>query len=184
MTSIRFRRPVALGLVLSFAFLLAPAGTIAAEPGVVVGRVLATDGVTPLPGVVVSLVDEKSKAVYASAPSSARGTFEAQAPAGDYRVVAESGKGAYLAGGAVRVAAGANPPVALMLQQAAGQEGTATPPPATPPPPASTMPTWAKWVIVGGIVVTGGLVVAAVTDDADEPQASPSGGGNGGGEGK
>jgi len=180
MTSIRFRRPVALGLVLSFAFLLAPAGTIAAEPGVVVGRVLATDGVTPLPGVVVSLVDEKSKAVYASAPSSARGTFEAQAPAGDYRVVAESGKGAYLAGGAVRVAAGANPPVALMLQQAAGQEGTAT-----PPPPASTMPTWAKWVIVGGIVVTGGLVVAAVTDDADEPQASPSGGGNGGGgEGK
>ena len=122
MTSLSFRRSVALTVVFALALMIAPVSALAGEPGVVVGRVLANDGVTPLPGVVVSLVDNHSQAVFESQPSTERGTFEAKAPAGDYRVVAATPKGAFLASGAVRVAAGANPPVSLTLKQAAAAE--------------------------------------------------------------
>ena len=77
------RRYVASAVVLALAFVALPAPALAAAPGVVVGRVVATDGVTPLSGVVVSLVDKNSQAVFASQPSTERGTFQAQAPAGD-----------------------------------------------------------------------------------------------------
>lgn len=174
MTSLSYRRVTALTVVLALALMIVPVPAFAGDPGVVVGRVLANDGVTPLRGVVVSLVDNHSQSVYESQPSTERGTFEAKAPAGDYRVVAATPKGAFLASNSVRVAAGANPPVSLTLKQAAAAEPTGSTPPATPPPSSASnpLPTWAKWVIVGGIVVTGALVVDAVTSDDNETPSS------------
>jgi hypothetical protein len=174
MTLQTYRRTLALALVVSMALAIAPSPVLAAESGVVVGKVLAADGVTPLSGVVVSLVDSKSQQVFSSSPSSDRGAFETSAPAGDYRVVADTSNGAFLTAGAVRVAAGANPPMSLTLRQAAAQEPGTPPPPPPPATPPSTISPWAKWVIVGGIVVAGILVVDAVTSDDDEPVSSPS----------
>ena len=94
------------------------------------------------------------------------------APAGSYRVVAETPQGAYLASDAVDLSAGDNRPVSLSLNGAApnyqstsGAGGQQT--------KGGSLPTWAKWVIVGGIVVIGAAAVASVTSDDDETPASP-----------
>jgi hypothetical protein len=135
------------------------------------GKVLESDPPAPKAGVVITLVEPSSEKTYSSAATDADGLFRVDnAPAGSYRVVAETPQGAYLASDAVELAPGDNRPVSLTLNGAApnyqstsgagGQGGG--------------LPTWAKWVIVGGIVVIGAAAVASVTSDDDsETPASP-----------
>ena len=137
------------------------------------GKVLESDPPAPKAGVVITLVESSSEKTYSSAATDADGLFRVDsAPAGSYRVVAETPQGAYLAADAVQLAAGDNRPVSLTLNGAApnyqstsgagGQQSQ-----------GGGLPTWAKWVIVGGIVVIGAAAVASVTSDDDEQPASP-----------
>jgi hypothetical protein len=160
-----FRRVLAAGLLA--ALVAAIPSAAAAASGVLAGRVVAADGMTPLEGVVVALVDAKTQQTVVSATADAAGVFRASAPQGTYRVVAETKKGAYLTQGAVKVAAGANPPVSLTLKDAAVRQDPGAPPAGG----QDELATWAKWTIVGAIVVTGVLVVDAVADD--ESSATP-----------
>lgn len=129
------------------------------------GRVLDADGVTPLHGVVVNLLDGKNRVSFPSTPTDQRGMFEAEAPAGSYSIVAETARGAYLASGSVKLKDGRNAPLSLTLKQA-GPEGQA---PAGETPPGGTktgkLAPWAKWTIVGGIVVAGLLVIDSVSSN-------------------
>lgn len=135
------------------------------------GKVLESDPPTPMAGVVITLVDPSSEETFSSDETDDDGLFRVDnAPAGSYRVVAETPQGAYLASDAVNLSAGDNRPVSLSLNGAApnyqsGAGGQQT--------QGGGLPTWAKWVIVGGIVVIGAAAVASVTSDDDETPASP-----------
>ncbi len=167
MSFFRFRRAVAVGVIAALVLVIVPLPAAAGEPALLQGRVTAADGVSAMSGVVVTLVNERTRSTFASDPTNDRGAFQASAPAGSYRLVAETPKGAFLASGSVKLAGGENPTVSLALKEA--QEGEAGAPAAAAPPAAqSGMAPWAKWVIVGGIVVAGLLVIDAVSDD-EEP---------------
>lgn len=137
------------------------------------GKVLESDPPTPMSGVVITLVDPSSEETFSSEETDADGLFRVdKAPAGSYRIVAETEQGAYLAGNAVDLTPGENRPVSLTLngaapnyQSTAGAGGQQS--------QGGSLPTWAKWVIVGGIVVIGAAAVASVTSDEDETPASP-----------
>jgi hypothetical protein len=147
---------------------LAPVG--AAENALLTGRVMATDGFTPRAGVVVALVDDENRLVYRSEPTSDEGAFRIDsAPAGDYKLLAETNDGAFLASDDFNLKSGANSPVALKLAAtpkalegsnvtiAPGQVGSET--------------TWWQWAIAGVIIVAGLLVVSDAS--SSEAVASP-----------
>lgn len=138
----------------------------AATDASMMGRVTGADGLAPRTGVVVALVDAKGNAISRSAPTDARGSFAiAGAPAGNYRVLVETGNGAYLASNGVALKAGENGPVSLALRPNA--QGEPTTPPADAPVQATSggLAPWAKWLIVGGIVVGGAIIVGSLNDD-------------------
>jgi Carboxypeptidase regulatory-like domain len=168
----RSRRISALGLALATASFLSAPPASAGEPAVLTGKVFQADGRTPLTGVVVHLVDPTSEREYGSSPTRADGAFRVdQAPAGAYRVLAETPGGAFLAEHAVTVEPGANRPVALTLSSAAPMHQQAADPAATTQ--SGGLPTWGKWAIAGGIALAALFVIGEVTDDEDQP-ASPS----------
>jgi hypothetical protein len=144
-----------------------------ADNAVFTGKVLESDPPAPKADVVITLVDPASEQTFSSQKTGTDGLFRVDnAPAGSYRVVAETPEGAYLAADAVDLSAGQNRPVSLTLsgaapnyQSTAGAGGQQA--------QGGGLPTWAKWVIVGGIVVIGAAAVASVTDDDDETPASP-----------
>ena len=160
-----FRRVVAGSIVLALVFAVANLPVLAADNALFGGRVLAADGVSPMPGVVVMLVDQQSDRTFESAPADDRGYFRVDgAPAGTYRVVAHASEGAFLAGDKVSLEPGRNKPVALSLKANAQTKPSGS-------TGSDTMEPWVKWVIVGGIAI-GALVVAdAITND--ETPASP-----------
>lgn len=160
----KMRRALAVMLALALTSVATIPSVLAAPSARLEGRVLDADGMTPLHGVVVNLLDSQGHATFPSSPTNERGVFAATAPAGTYRIVAETPSGAYLASNSVRLVDGRNAPLSLTLKQTAPGE------PAPPPPAASGSKTgelrpWAKWTIVGGIVVGGLLVIDAVTSD-------------------
>jgi hypothetical protein len=163
----RSRRIAAPGLALITAtFLLAPPAP-AADAAVLTGKVFQADGHTPRTGVVIHLVDPATERDFGSQPTRADGAFRiTEAPAGTYRVLAETERGAFLAERAVTVEAGANRPVSLTLSQTTADPG------ATAAAPGG-LPTWGKWAIAGGIVLAALFVIDSVTEDEDQP-ASPS----------
>ncbi len=162
-----FRRGVAGAVVFGLISLAANLPAIADANALFRGRVLAADGVSPMAGVIVTLVDRESSRTFDSAPADDHGYFRVDsAPAGTYRVVARAPEGAYLAADAVALQPGANKPVALALKANA----QAAPAP-TKSASGQDIEPWLKWVIVGGIAI-GALVIAdAIT--SDESPASP-----------
>ena len=160
-----FRRVVAGAVVLALFLAVANLPVLAADNALFRGRVLAADGVSPKPGVVVMLVDREADQSFESAPADERGYFRVDsAPAGTYRVVARASEGAFLAADAVTLEPGRNKAVALSLKTNAETKPSGT-------SASGTMEPWVKWVIVGGIAI-GALVVAdAITKD--ESPASP-----------
>ena len=168
----RLRRLSVFGLALATASLLSAPPASAGEAAVLTGKVFHSDGRTPRTGVVIHLVDPASDQDYGSSPTREDGAFRLdQAPAGTYRVLAETGDGAFLAEHAVTVTPGANRPVALTLQSAAPTHQQTPDPAATTQP--GGLPTWGKWAIAGGIALAALFVIDEVTDDEDHP-ASPS----------
>jgi len=153
--------------ILASVLVLAFGVSVAASPapgGVVTGKVLDGDGVTPRPGVVVALVDPDTSTEFRSEPTDAAGAFRVEAAAtGSYRLVAETSAGAYLAPAPMLVEEGDNRPVSLTLGGAAPnfQAGATT-------QGGSTMPRWGKWVIAGGIAVAALFVIDEVTSDEDQ----------------
>ena len=148
--------------------------TWAGTNAVFTGKVLESDPPTPMEGVVITLVDPSSEQTFSSDETDSDGLFRVDnAPAGSYRVVAETPQGAYLASDAVNLSSGDNRPVSLSLngaapnyQSTAGAGGQQT--------TGGSLPLWAKWVIVGGIIVIGAAAVSSVTsDDEQETPASP-----------
>ena len=160
------RRFAASAVVLVLALPLANLSSFAGANALFRGRVLDANGVSPRPGVVVTLVDETRRKTFDSAPADARGYFRIDtAPAGTYAVVARASEGAFLASEGVTLVPGPNKPRALALKSGAaeGSGGGAA--------NAAKIANWMKWTIIGGIAV-GALVVAdAIT--SDEPSASP-----------
>jgi hypothetical protein len=150
----------ALSLVLAFsAFGPAVQATAAASLS---GKVFRSDGRTPQTGVVVSLVDDEGNRALRSTPTSDEGVFLiGEADAGEYHLVVETSKGAFVTGDLVTLSPGPNRPIALTLrtneeyqqpQNAASGGG---------------LPTWAKWVIAGGIIVGALLVINEINSDED-----------------
>ncbi len=165
------RRAVAFGLACTtLAFLVGPPAA-AGETAILAGRVFQADGATPRTGVVVNLVDPDGARAFPSAPTRDDGSFRVEgAPAGTYRVLAETPNGAFLAGESVTVEPGNNRPLSLTLKGAAPSFQS------SPDPTGSAsggLPTWGKWLIAGGIAVGALFVINEVTDDEAEP-ASPS----------
>lgn len=129
------------------------------------GRVVSHDGVTPLEGAVVVLVDPATRVPVASGAADADGTFTIEgAPAGAYALVAETGDVAFLAADELALVEGDNVPLSLTLNDRV---------PATTLAPAQsaagTMANWAKWLIAGGIAV-GALVL--IDESGSEDTAS------------
>ena len=92
--------------LIAVAFLLsvAPAPLLAADDALFQGRVTDAEGVGR-PGVVMALVTPDGEQVYRSEPSSGSGGFRIDsAPAGDYRLVAETDTGAFATATALAVA--------------------------------------------------------------------------------
>lgn len=159
-------RPV-LSLVLAVALVAsaAPLPSFAAGPALLQGRVIGADGRSPMSGVVVNLFDPLSQATFASAPTDERGAFRASAPAGTYRIVAETPAGAYLASGAIEMREGKNAPLALTLRRdAADAEGGGSGG-SSDPGNNNRLKPLARWLIVGGIGVAAILAVDAATSD-------------------
>lgn len=169
-----YRRFTATTVIFAVIAFVVVSPTWADTNAVFTGKVLESDPPTPMSGVVITLVDPSSEKSFSSEETDADGLFRVDsAPAGSYRVVAETPQGAYLAGDAVDITPGENRPVLLTLngaapnyQSTAGAGGQQS--------QGGGLPTWAKWVIVGGIVVIGAAAVASVTsDDDEETPASP-----------
>jgi hypothetical protein len=166
MTSALIRRILASHLTVALLVFATFVPTDAAEGSVLTGRVMDSDGFTPREGVVVALVDNDNRLVYRSGPTSEEGAFEIDsAPAGGYKLLAETDDGAFLASNDFKLDAGKNEPVSLKLA------------PAAPIPTATIAPgrtggetSWWQWAIAGAIVVTGLLVVS----DASESTGSQS----------
>ncbi len=165
----------ALAIVVAISLLMLP-GAFAAPAALLQGRVLGPDGLTPMTGVVVNLVDAKTDATFPSVPSNERGVFKTTAPAGSYGIVAATPHGAYVAAGPLTLREGSNPPLSLTLRRASAAEGEPAPPPAAPGAKKDDLAPWAKWTIVGGIVVAGLLVIDAVTEDETPASGFTSGG--------
>jgi hypothetical protein len=144
----------------------------AGDPAIFSGKVYKESAANPEPGVVVTLVGPTSQQSYRSEPSKEDGTFRVNdAEPGEYQVVAETPRGAFLAGAPVELAPGYNRPVALTL-------GSDAPSYQTDPAAAGGskgLPTWAKWTIVGGIAVIALFAIDQVVtdDDDDETPSSP-----------
>jgi len=173
------RRALAATLILTTFLAVTAFPVLAVDGASLSGRIVAADGVTPRAGVVVALFDEQSRTTYRSDPSSTEGAFNiAEAPAGSYRMLAETSEGAYLASNQFQLEPGQNRPVSLSLdpqtdptgdEGGAGGEGD----PAADEQAAKKdgLPTWARWVIAGAILVGGVLVIEELTKE-EEP-ASP-----------
>lgn len=175
------RRILAATLVLGMASLPANLPALAGSEARLEGRVLGADGITPLSGVIVTLLDSRSREVFSSQPTSDRGSFHVSASSpGGYTLLAETSAGAFLAPGSVTLREGSNAPIALTLKLAQEEpqegpkegEGEAPPPETQEQEKKKGLAGWPKWVIVGGIVVGGLLVIDAVTS---EEKSSPSG---------
>jgi len=159
------RRALALTLAVTTVLLLLPAPVRAAGDAQLSGRVFATDGVTPRPGVVVALYDPASEQAYRSEPTTDEGTFHiAEAPAGTYSLVAETDGVAFLAADNLQLQAGSNEPLGLTLRTAPAYQTTGQ--------QQSGLKPWAKWVIAGSIIVVGLFLIYEVTSES-ETNASP-----------
>lgn len=163
---VRCRRSLALLLAVAVSGVMSGlVSPVAAAPTArLAGKVLGLDGATPQSGVVVALWDETTDEVFRSEPTGDDGRFRLErAPAGSYSVVAETERGAYLAGDPVRLDSGDNRPVTLTLSGAAPsyQSSNST-------GSGGGLSTVVKWVIVGAIVVGAALVIDEVTSDEEE----------------
>lgn len=162
------RKPVAFAMIACTVCFAAFSPALAAN-AVFTGRVLDSDGVTPRPGVVVTLVGDTPEHVYRSAPTRDEGAFRIEtAPAGSYALIADTSQGAFLADGSLRLREGANNPLALTLNGSAKPNYQGGP---GGSPGAGGLPTWAKWTIAGVIGVAAVLLVIEATDD-NETMAS------------
>ena len=129
------------------------------------GRVTDADGAGQA-GVVLALVTPDGETAYRSAPSADNGDFNIEsAPAGDYRLVAETDGGAFLASESVSVAKGSNAPVALQLTPNYQSSNTTV--------GGTSWQRWGRWLVAGAIVVGAVFVIDELSDDVDEDAASP-----------
>jgi hypothetical protein len=167
MTSPLTRRLLAFQLAIATFVFASIVPVVHAENALLSGRVMETDGFTPRSGVVVALVDDENRLVYRSDPTNDEGAFEIDsAPAGGYKLLAETDEGAYLASDDFKLAAGENNPLSLKLTpRVPGSNATIAPGQAGADPGSS----WWQWAIAGTIVAVGLLVVA----DASESTGSP-----------
>ena len=169
MTSPLTRRLLAFHLAITIFVFVSFVPVVHAENALLSGRVMETDGFTPRSGVVVALVDDENRMVYRSEPTNEDGAFQIDsAPAGGYKLLAETDEGAFLASNDFQLAAGENKPVSLKLTPAA-QTSNVT----IAPGQSGDDSNWWQWVIAGVIIVAGLLVVSDASS-TDEQQGSPT----------
>ena len=170
MTSPMTRRLLAFQLALATFVFVSFAPLARADDARLSGRVMETDGFTPRSGVVVALVDAENRLVYRSDASNEDGAFRIDtAPAGGYRLLAETDQGAFLASDDFKLAAGENKPLALKLNPTVRTPNTTIAPGQT-----GEGSTWWQWAIAGTIVAAG-LLVVSDAGSTDEPAASETG---------
>jgi hypothetical protein len=129
-----------------------------AGPVVFQGKVVGEDGVTPVEGVIVSIGQEEEGTIYNSEPTNRDGVFRVDsAEAGRYAVLARKGDVGFLAAEDMELAAGENPPVAIMIRT-----GNQLAPADTA---ASELPLWGKIAIGGSIAI---LMLAIFDQTGDE----------------
>ncbi|MCH7780290.1 MAG: carboxypeptidase regulatory-like domain-containing protein [Acidobacteria bacterium] len=168
MTSLVARRLLAFHLAIATFVFVCFVPVVHAESALLSGRVMETDGFTPRSGVVVALVDDEGRRVYRSDPTNEDGAFRIDsAPAGGYKLLAETDQGAFLASNDFRLAPGENQPVSLKLTPADPTSNVTIAPGQT-----GGGKNWWQWVIAGTIIVAGLLIVSDASS-SDEPQGSP-----------
>ena len=149
MTSPLTRRLLAFHLAIATFVFASFMPVVHAEQALLSGRVMEPDGITPRSGVVVALVDDENRLVYRSDPTNEEGAFEIDsAPAGGYKLLAETDQGAFLASNDFQLVGGENKPVALKLSPGE-QNSNAT----IAPGQAGAGASWWQWAIAGSIIV-------------------------------
>jgi len=161
----RIRPIIAVALASVLTFTLVPAPLLAADSGVVMGRVVKSDQRTPVVGATIVFVNPATMDEIRSAPTGDEGAFRVDAPAGSYIVLVETETGAFLASESLAVASGPNRLLSFTL------DGTVQPT-VNLGAQGGGLSNLAKWLIVGGIVVGAALVIDSATDDS-EPPSSP-----------
>jgi len=165
------RRLMALQLAMATFVFASIVPVVHAENALLSGRVMETDGFTPRSGVVVALVDDDNRLVYRSDPSNDEGAFQIDsAPAGGYKLLAETDEGAFLASNDFKLASGENKPVSLKLTSGAPTSNATLAPGQTGAGGAS----WWQWAIAGSIIVAGLLVVADASESVSSPVLAPN----------
>jgi hypothetical protein len=164
MQSSTYRRILAAAVIVAVNSLFTGIPALTADPSVFEGRVFDEDGLTPVTGVVVRLLDADTMSTFDSAPTDAEGRFSIDsAPAGRYSLQAKDRDRVFLASDDLRVEAGKNPPVSLTLRPDANMA------------PAQTtkkgQPLWVKATIAGGITIAGLFLIHEVTEDVEEPSS-------------
>jgi len=160
------RRLMAVTLIFAISVLLTGMPLLAAETSTFQGRVFEEDGLTPLSGVVVRLVNPESQVTFDSSSTGADGNFLIEtAPAGDYVLLAKSTETVFLAADSLSLESGANRHVSISLQ------------PTTALAPAQSkkkkgLPMWGKIGIGGAIALAALFLIDDVSEDVEE-DASP-----------
>ena len=172
MTSPLTRRLLAFHLAIATFVFASIVPLVHAESALLSGRVMEADGFTPRSGVVVALVDDENRLVYRSDPTNDEGAFQIDsAPAGGYKLLAETDTGAFLASDDFTLAGGANKPVALKLNPSAEGSNATIAPGQTGA--SGSKSSWWQWVIAGSIIVAGLLVVADASESINSPVVVP-----------
>lgn len=167
MPSGRIRPAMAFSLIAALTLTGLPLG--AAEQAEVHGLVFLADAATPRSGAVVVLISTERDQEFRSEPTGSDGAFVVRAdPGASYTVLVETPEGAFLAGAALPLVPGLNPPLTLALNH-----GARPYPGLAQQSSGSSLPGWAKWTIVGVLAVAGGFLIMEVTSGDDEAPVTP-----------
>jgi hypothetical protein len=167
MTPSGLRRALTLALILATGSLLTAPPAWSTSSALFNGRVFQSDGVSARTGVIVALYDEETGDIFRSEPTNDEGVFAFDAvPAGTYALITEASEGAFLAGDAIELNAGANRSLSLTLSETP-PDGTFAPAKTGGKGPSKLV----SWIIAGSIIVVALLVLNEWTDD-DERSSS------------
>jgi hypothetical protein len=174
MGMIASRPTCAIATVICFSVAVAaPAAGIAAGEGYkITGKILSFDGITPVSGVIVLLIDSSSGAVHRSRPTSPSGQYQIpEVMDGEYFISIESGEETIELPNEIVIRGGQPRAITVILPQTASEAIGGV----EPEERRRRSLAWLAWPIGGGGLLLAAIILSNANDDDDEDvDASPS----------